>query len=88
MRKNTKTRPTSKNYIQLIANDYQFDKNHEDYLGFLNIDPAEAFELKGEDYRDIAIQIAVNPTQFESMFNTYGLTIESAHESELIIAEL
>lgn len=88
MRKNTKTRATSKNYIELIANDYQFDKNHEDYLGFINIDPTEAFELKGDDYRDIALQIAMNPGQFESAFNTYGLTIQSAHELELIIEEL
>ena len=57
-------------------------------MGFINIDPTVAFELKGDDYRDIALQIAMNPGQFESAFNTYGLTIQSAHESELIIEEL
>tara|TARA_B110000285_G_scaffold198394_1_gene230792 strand:- start:365 stop:631 length:267 start_codon:yes stop_codon:yes gene_type:complete len=88
MKKNTKTRATAKNYILLIVNDNCFDKNHEDYLGFINIDPNEAIELKGPDYRDVAIQIAMNPTQFESTFNTYGLTIESAYETELVITEI
>ena len=72
----------------MIANDYQFDKKHEGYLGFINIDPTDAFEAKGDDFRDIATQIAMSPSQFEKAFNAYGLTIESAHETELIIAEL
>lgn len=87
MIKNKKNRPTSKNYIELIASDCQFDKKHEDYLGFLNIDPTEAFESKGDDYRDIAMQIAMNPTQFESAFNIHGLTIELANEAEIIITD-
>ena len=28
-----------------------------------------------------------NPGQFEAIFNEYGLSIQSAHESELIIEE-
>tara|TARA_B110000908_G_C10095601_1_gene376138 strand:- start:559 stop:831 length:273 start_codon:yes stop_codon:yes gene_type:complete len=88
MKNNKRTRPTAKLYIEKIANDYQFDKEHEGYLGFINIDPTDAVEVKGDDFRDIATQIAMSPRQFEKAFNAYGLTIESAHETELIIAEI
>jgi hypothetical protein len=88
MKNNKRTRPTAKLYIEMIANDYQFDKKHEGYLGFINIDPTDAVEIKGDDFRDIATQIAMSPKQFENAFNAYGLTIESAHKTELIIVEL
>ena len=77
---------TTRAYIEMISKDYQFDKNHEGYLGFINIDPQDAIEL-GSDHSDVAIQIAMNPGQFEAIFNEYGLSIQSAHESELIIEE-
>ena len=88
IKNNKRTRPTAKLYIEMIANDYQFDKEHEGYLGFINIDPTDAVEIKGDDFRDIATQIAMNPKQFENAFNAYGLTIESAHKTELIVVEL
>ena len=89
MKNNKRTRPTAKLYIEMIANDYQFDKEHEGYLGFINIDPTDAQELfTGDDFSDIATQIAMSPRQFENAFNAYGLTIESAHKTELIIVEL
>ena len=78
---------TTRAYIEMISKDYQFDKKHEGYLGFINIDPQDAIEL-GSDHSDAAIQIAMNPGQFEAIFNEYGLSIQSAHESELIIEEL
>ena len=78
---------TIRAYIEMISKDYQFDKNNENYLGFINIDPQDATEL-GTDHSDAAIQIAMNPGQFEAIFNEYGLSIHSANESELIIEEL
>ena len=78
---------TIRAYIEMISKDYQFDKNNENYLGFINIDPQDATEL-GTDHSDAAIQIAMNPGQFEAIFNEYGLSIQSANESELIIEEL
>lgn len=83
----TKVKDATRSYIEMISKDYQFDKNHENYLGFINIDPQDATEL-GVDHSDVAIQIAMNPSQFEAIFNEYGLSIQSAHESELIIEEL
>jgi len=86
MRPKPKKRQTTKTFIEMIANDYQFDKLHEGYLGFINLDPQDT--TGPEDYSSICTQIAMNPDQFEKEFNTHGLTIQIAHESELIIEEL
>jgi hypothetical protein len=78
---------TTEHYIEMVSKDYQFDRKHDEYCGFINIDPQNAVEFI-DDYSDIAIQIAMNPKSFEKIANKYGLTIESAHEGELIFAEL
>jgi hypothetical protein len=88
MRPKPKKRQTTKTFIEMIVNDYQFDKLHESYLGFINIDPHDTSGPDGKDYSSIATQIAMNPDQFESKFNEHGLTIGIAHETELIIEEL
>ena len=81
------TKITTREYIEMISKDYQFDKNNEGYLGFINIDPHDAIEL-GENRSLAATEIAMNPNKFEAIFNEYGLSIQSAHERELIIQEL
>jgi hypothetical protein len=86
--KNIKKLATVEEYIELISKDYQFNQNHPDYCGFINIDPNSAFELGGADFREVAQKIAANPDAFEGTANKYGLTIESAWEDELIFAEL
>jgi hypothetical protein len=83
-----KKRLTTKLFIEMIANDYQFDKLHDNYSGYLNIDPQDGTGPEGQHYASIATQIAMNPDQFESKFNEHGLSIQCAHESELIIEEL
>jgi|688.fasta_scaffold04405_11 hypothetical protein len=88
LNKTKKKFTTVEEYIELISKDYQFNQNHPDYLGFINIDPNTAFELGGGDFREVAQKIAANPDAFEGTANKYGLTIESAWEDELIFAEL
>ena len=83
----TKKLVTAEQYIEFVSKDFQFNKKHEDYLGYINIDPRAMFDDHIE-YAEVALQIAMNPDQFESIANKYGLTIESAHEGELIFAEL
>jgi len=78
---------TAEQYLELISKDFQFDKSHPDYSGFINIDPRSATEL-GNDYSQFAYTIAMNSDNYETIANKYGLTIESAFESELVIAEL
>ena len=78
---------TAESYIEMISKDYQFNPKSPDYLGFINIDPREADEL-GKNHSEVATRIAMNPDGFEKIANKYGLTIESAHETELIFSEL
>jgi len=83
-----KKRLTTKLFIEMVANDYQFDKLHESYSGCINIDPHDASGPEGQHFASIATQIAMNPDQFEAKFNEHGLTIHIAHEAELVIEEL
>ncbi len=85
--KNTKI-ATVEQFIEMVSKDYQFDVNHPDYCGFINIDPKNAFELGGRDFREFAMKVATNPSAFEKTANKYGLTIETAFEDELIFVEL
>ena len=74
---------TTKFIQQVIATDYQFDPQSPDYLGFINMapsdDPVAAVHLNN---------IIDNPTAFETIFNELGLSIESAHDDEVIIATM
>lgn len=62
--------------INQIMTDYQFDPEDEDYCGFLNIDPRDNWEDQ---------MIVSNKEIFESIFNLAGFTIQSAHDTEMII---
>ena len=68
---------------QVIATDYQFDPQSPDYLGFINMapsdDPVAAVHLNN---------IIDNPIAFETIFNELGLSIESAHDDELIVINI
>jgi len=68
---------------QVIATDYQFDPKSPDYLGFINMatsdDPVAAVHLNN---------IIDNSTAFENIFNELGLTIQSAHDDELIVINI
>jgi hypothetical protein len=79
---------TVEQFIEMVSKDYQFNPNHPDYCGFININPKTAFEVGGGDYREVAMKVAMNPDTFEKTANKYGLTIETAFEDELIFAEL
>jgi len=63
--------------------DYQFDKSHRGYLGFINMDPNDFDKL---DY-DICLFIINNKEKSEEIANKLGLTIECASADELIIKE-
>jgi len=79
MKKSTELLTVAK-YIKMISEDYQFDKKHEEYCGFLNVDPEESGE-----WSDIATQISVNQKQYEKVCNEFGISIESgAWEREMV----
>lgn len=82
MKKNTELLTVAK-YLKMISEDYQLNKKHEEYCGFLNVDPEDSGE-----WSDIATQISVNQKQYETMCNTYGLSIEKgAWEREMIFID-
>jgi len=70
-------------YIQMISQDYQFDKDNEHYCGFINI-------TVDHDYKwlNYATQIIKDRDRYEVVANHYGLTINRAVKGELIFKEL
>ena len=70
-------------YIQMISQDYQFDKDNEHYCGFINI-------TVDHDYKwlNYATQVIKDRDRYEVIANHYGLTIERAVKGELIFKEL
>ena len=70
-------------YIQMISQDYQFDKDNEHYCGFINI-------TVDHDYKwlNYATQVIKDRDRYEVIANHYGLTIDRAVKGELIFKEL
>ncbi len=70
-------------YIEMISQDYQFDKNDEHYCGFLNIIVDQCCK-----YLNYATQVIKDRDRYEVIANHYGLTIATAVKGELIFNEL
>jgi hypothetical protein len=70
-------------YIEMISQDYQFNKDDEHYCGFINI-------TVDHDYKWLnnATQIIKDSNRYEIVANHYGLTIARAVKGELIFNEL
>ena len=58
-------------YIEMISQDYQFDKDSKDYYGFINI-------TVDNDYKwlNYATQVTKDRDRYEIVANHYGLTID------------
>ena len=70
-------------YIEMISQDYQFDKDNEHYCGFINIDPSDDYK-----YLAYAARIIKDRDRYEIVANHYGLTIFRAVQNEIIFNEL
>lgn len=70
-------------YIEMISQDYQFDKNDKDYCGFINITVDENYK-----YLAYATFIIKDSSRYEVVANQYGLTIGRAVRGELIFNKL
>ena len=70
-------------YIEMISQDYQFNKDDEHYCGFINIDTTEDYK-----YLNYASLIVKDRNRYEIVANHYGLTIERAVKGELIFNKL
>jgi hypothetical protein len=70
-------------YIQMISQDIQFDKDNEHYLGFINITIDDTYK-----WSSYATQVIKDRSRYEIVANHYGLTIKRAVVGELIFEEL
>jgi hypothetical protein len=70
-------------YIEMISQDYQFNKDDEHYCGFINIDPSDDYK-----YLAYAAIIIKDRNRYEIVANHYGLTIARAVQNEIIFNEL
>jgi hypothetical protein len=69
-------------YIQMISQDIQFDKDNEHYLGFINITIDDTYK-----WSSYATQVIKDRSRYEIVANHYGLTIKRAVVGELIFEE-
>jgi hypothetical protein len=70
-------------YIEMISQDIQFDKDNEHYLGFINITADDSYK-----HSAYASRIIKDKARYEIVANHYGLTIQRAVVGELIFEEL
>jgi hypothetical protein len=70
-------------YIEMISQDYQFNKDDEHYCGFINIDPSDDYK-----YLAYAAIIIKDRNRYEIIANHYGLTISRAVQNEIIFNKL
>jgi hypothetical protein len=70
-------------YLNMISGDYQLDKNHPEYCGFLNVDPSDSGE-----FTTIAVDMACNPKKYTNALNRVNLELESGSwEEEMIFVK-
>jgi hypothetical protein len=68
-------------YIGVVVNDYQFDKNNEGYLGFINIEPIDS----GEN-TFASLELVKNYKDYEPLLQSLGMEFESVPtKDEMII---
>ena len=70
-------------YIEMISQDYQFNKDDEHYCGFINIEVDHDYK-----WLNNATQIIKDSSRYEIVANHYGLTIARAFKGELTFNEL
>jgi len=61
-------------FLANIANDYQFDKKHDHYSGFLNTEPS--------DMGDDAIEFINNVDKYKSLMKKHGLSLEPGYSDK------
>ncbi len=71
-------------YLGRIINDYQFDRNNENYLGFINLDPLNS----GSD-TPYALELVNNYKDYELILKAVGMEFNNVpNNEEMIINEI
>lgn len=71
-------------YLGRIINDYQFDRNNENYLGFINLDPLNS----GSD-TPYALELVKNYKDYKELLGMVGMEFgDVPNDEEMIINEI
>ena len=70
-------------WIEMIAQDYQFNRMSDDYLGYLNVDTTE-----GYPYRKFSLEVRMDLRSFKIITDHYGLKVQRATAGEMIFVLL
>ena len=71
-------------YLSKVINDYQFDQNNENYLGFINLDPLNS----GGD-TPYALELVKNYKDYELILKAVGMEFYGIpNNDEMIINEI
>lgn len=69
--------------LEWVAKDFQLDPDHEDYCGFINLDPVD---FKAPEWREFFSKLYLTHRYFQIVFEHFGLELESAVDTEVIIS--
>ena len=70
-------------WIEMIAQDYQFNRMSDDYTGSLNVDTTE-----GYPYRKFSLEVRMDLRSFKIITDHYGLQVQRATAGEMIFVLL
>ena len=69
----------------MVGEDIQFDQTKDGYTGSIKIDPNNCLFGINISYSKFANEIIDQPEKWERIANLYGLYIETANNTELIL---
>lgn len=69
--------------LEWVATDFQLDISHIDYCGFINIDP---MDFNDPQWQEFFSTLGKTHKYFQVVFDHFGLELESALETEVIIS--
>jgi hypothetical protein len=70
--------------LEWVATDYQLDPNHENYHGYININP---FDFQDEKWWEFFSTLHMTYPYFKVVFDHFGLRLDSAIKDEVIISK-
>ena len=69
--------------LEWVNTDFQLNPKHEDYCGFINIDPSDFSDPTWNEFFSTLIS---THRYFQVVFDHFGLELESTLETEVIIS--
>lgn len=70
--------------LSWVAADFQLNPNHEDYLGFINLDPKD---FTNPAWQEFFSTLHLTHRYFQVVFDHFGLELKSAIQTEVIISK-